>query len=123
MSDRPDWNEWILQKNAEHEAEELSKSDFAESYETLEKVGMKSGMFTIAHTHELAGQTDHGAAKKRAHEIVDASSANPKNKFDAKKMINSSRNVKHLTVGAGNFLLAHPSEGLGMGKLSGKKTA
>ena len=27
MTNRPDWNEWILQKNAEHETEELKKSD------------------------------------------------------------------------------------------------
>jgi len=27
MSDRPEWNSWILQKNAESKAEELKKSD------------------------------------------------------------------------------------------------
>lgn len=30
MSDRPDWSEWILQKNSEVKEEELNKSDSVE---------------------------------------------------------------------------------------------
>jgi hypothetical protein len=36
MGDRPEWDQWILQKNAEHESEELKKSDSV----TLEKAKM-----------------------------------------------------------------------------------
>lgn len=38
MSDRPDWSEWILQKNAEAKEEELKKSSYAAPHEEeLEK--------------------------------------------------------------------------------------
>ena len=36
MSNRPDWNEWILEKNAAHAQEELKKSEYV-SAEELEK--------------------------------------------------------------------------------------
>lgn len=114
MSDRPDWNEWILQKNQEAKQEELRKSESV----TLEKGAAPKipnrghSVFTMDHVNEIAAMDDHGAAKKRAHEIVDGSSANSVNKAKIKMMINGSRNPAHLAQGMSNHILAHPSEGL-----------
>lgn len=80
--------------------------------EAAAKQSMGHSSFTMDHVNQVAATKDHGAAKKIAHEAVDSSTANPKNKAKMKMMINSSRNTAHLAQGMSNHVLAHPSEGL-----------
>lgn len=68
--------------------------------------------FEMSHVHEISGMKDHGAAKQRAHAIVDASKANDVNRAKMKRMIDTSKNPRHLASGMSNHILAHPSEGL-----------
>ena len=64
------------------------------------------------HVRQVAGMTDHGAAKKMAHSVVDGSGATSQNKAKMKMMIDKSRTPAHLAQGMSNHILAHPSEGL-----------
>lgn len=73
---------------------------------------MGHSVFTMDHVNNIVKMTDHAAAKKEAHKIVDASTANPTNRRRIKLMINQSRNVADLARGMSNHILAHPSEGL-----------
>ena len=114
MSTRPDWTEWILQKNNDATAEDLKKSNSVE-IESLEKgaaAKIEPGTFNIDHVRAVSDMKDHGAAKEYAHKVLSESSANPKNKTNIARMINSSKSSAHLAQGMANHVLAHPSEGL-----------
>lgn len=91
----------------------LKKSD------ELEKAGnpkIKSGFFTVDHLNAMDKAQSHADAKSIAHAAIDSQEgAHPTNVAKAKNMVNGSKSIKHLMIGAANFMLAHPSEGLGTG--------
>jgi hypothetical protein len=84
--------------------EDLNKAD--------EKPKMGHSSFTNEHANHVATLKDHGAAKAYAHNVVETSTANPKNKAKMKMMIDKSKSPAHLSQGMYNHILAHPSEGL-----------
>lgn len=47
MSYRPDWSEWILQKNNEAKQEELKKSEFIETQENLQKSAKNNALHKL----------------------------------------------------------------------------
>jgi hypothetical protein len=127
----PDWSNWILQKNSEAQVEQLKKSNSVslskgaapaiaptgagssdDSEDKKSPTGKGYSTFTMDHVKEIASMKDHSAAKKRAHEIIDGSSAKPANRAKMKMMVNGSRSSDHLAQGMSNFMLAHPGEGL-----------
>jgi hypothetical protein len=73
------------------------------------------GFFSSEHLHEVLAKPTHTEAKNYAHSLVDSSGAHEHNKVKARDMINRSKNPRHLAQGMANFMMAHPSEGLGMG--------
>jgi hypothetical protein len=93
-------------------SEHVAKQDMAKDESKAANPHMGRSVFTMDHVNEVAAMKDHKAAKARAHEIVDASSANTKNRAKIKQMIDSSKDPSHLAMGMSNHTLAHPSEGL-----------
>lgn len=108
----PDWNEWVLQKNELAISEEFAKGAAVKvpAEDSTSKRG--ESVFTMDHVNHVVAMKNHDEAKNFAHGIVDASSANPKNKAKIKAMIHSSRSPAHLAQGMSNFILAHPQHGL-----------
>ena len=93
---------------------------------TLEKAAkpkISRGFFKLDHLHEVLKQKDHSGAKEYAHSVVDSNEgATPANKSKAKRMIDGSKHTNHLAIGMSNFMLSHPSEGLGVNKLNKANT-
>lgn len=80
------------------------------------KPPIKSGFFTVDHLNAMDKAPSHQEAKSIAHAAIDSQEgAHPANIAKAKRMIDSSKSTKHLMIGSANFMLSHPSEGLGMG--------
>jgi hypothetical protein len=114
MPSRPNWSEWILQKNNEAQQEELKKSDSVVLEKALEGARNPSRgdpMFEPAHLNECS-KLNHQEAKARAHQIVNGANARNITKNKARLMIDRSKNVPHLVQGMANYMLAHPSENL-----------
>jgi hypothetical protein len=76
---------------------------------------MKTGFFNIEILRSIENAPSFSEAKKIAIEAVNSQpKALPKNKKMALDMISRCGSIKSLLIGCGNFLLSHPSEGLGM---------
>lgn len=97
-------------------AEELKMSERGQwSIEKADKPKIKSGFFTVDHLNAMDKAPSHQDAKSIAHAAIESQpNAHPENKAKAKMMVDGSKSKKHLMIGAANFMLAHPSEDLGM---------
>ena len=62
--------------------------------------------------NEILAIADLDAAKKRALEILNASTANEKNRTNMTRMVRLSKSIKQLATGMTNHILAHPGENL-----------
>lgn len=80
------------------------------------KRGHKS-VFDMSHVNEIAGLKDHGEAKKRAHSIVDSSSAKDETKKKIKGAIEGTKSIKDLASMMSNHILSHS----GLNVIGGKK--
>jgi len=97
---------------------EIKKGESAELEKALEGArNPKRGdpMFEPTHLRECA-TLSHEDAKKRAHQVVNGANARPITKNRARLMIDRSKNVPHLLQGMTNYMLAHPSENLKVGR-------
>jgi hypothetical protein len=122
ISNRPDWSQWILQKNNEAKQEELSKSDSIKLEKALPGARNPSKgdpMFEPHHLNEVA-KLDHINGKKRAHQIISGANARDITKNKARLMVDRSKNLSHLLNGMSNYMLAHPSENLKVGRGAGR---
>ena len=80
---------------------------------------IKPGFFTMEDANIVSKASNIFEAKRHAHEcILNFVKAHPKteqkNIEDAQRMINSNATMKSLTIAIGNYVMAHPSEGLGV---------
>jgi hypothetical protein len=76
---------------------------------------MNTGFFTVDTLKQMEVASDLSAAKEIAYAAV---SAQPKarltNTTKARAVIQQAGSIKQLMISCANFLLAHPSEGLGL---------
>lgn len=102
--------ELLIKSNGQWELLEKANDEKKPTGQANPQMGYS--VFNMDHVNEISTMKDHGAAKQRAHEILAGSTANDKNREQIKRMINSSRNSRHLATGMSNHILAHPAEGL-----------
>ena len=78
---------------------------------------MKTGFFDIEIVKQMNAAKDFNEAKAIAVSAIEAQpNARPENKKKAMDAINRTKSKNALLIAAGNFMLAHPSENLGMSK-------
>ena len=78
---------------------------------------MKQGFFNVDVLNEIDAAEDLATAKKIAMDAVEAQpNAREGNKKKATDVINQAHSKKMLLISLGNFMLAHPSENLGMNR-------
>jgi len=74
---------------------------------------MKAGFFTMEDARHIAGLKDLTEAKAYAMSRIDAQPrALPGNVEKARRAVEAAASVQRLTLSIGQFVLAHPSEGL-----------
>jgi len=71
MTDRPDWNEWILQKNAEAKEEELKKSDSVMLEKAIQFTG-EFGQDKPKHMGARAAAEHNNPSKPNEYKIPEA---------------------------------------------------
>lgn len=82
------------------------------------KKQIKVGFFNMEHVDKVVKAKSHFEAKEIAYSAIeDQPNAEDNNIKKAKMMVIRSKNTIHLAQCMTNFLLAHPSEDLGMNKL------
>lgn len=82
-----------------------------------EKKKMKLGFFSMSDVNKVVKAKSHIEAKEIAFAAIDAQpNAKENNIKKAKHMVIKSKDKIHLAQCMTNFLLAHPSEDLGMNK-------
>lgn len=69
-------------------------------------------VFTMDHVNAVVTMTNLEDAKAYCINILDASTANNKNKSNIRKLIEAQKNINKLANMMSNHILAHPSENL-----------
>lgn len=82
---------------------------------------MNPGFFSIEDTRKVESLPLPEAKAYALERIKAQTGARPHNITKASDMVNRATSVKSLMLGMANFVLAHPSEGLGLGSSPSKK--
>jgi hypothetical protein len=85
-------------------------------------VTIEVGFFSMSHVNKIAGAENLFTAKQIALDAIKAKpTAKTNNIAKANQMVANAKSVQGLAIAVTNFMLAHPSEGLGMNSNPPKK--